>query len=41
MHAAALSSVGSSRVPFTAWKHEERNRFKDRQMYFLKLQGVA
>ena len=26
-------------MPFTAWKHEERNRHKYRQMYLLKLQG--
>ena len=26
---------------FTAWKHEERNRHKDRQMYLIKLQGDA
>jgi hypothetical protein len=24
-----------SGVPFTAWKHEERNRHRDRQMYLL------
>ena len=28
-------------MPFTARKHEERNRNKDRQMYLPKLQGVA
>ena len=28
-------------MPFTAWKHEERNRHTSRQMYLLKLQGVA
>ena len=22
-------------MPFTAWKHEERNRHRDRQMYLL------
>ena len=29
--------VGSNEMPFTAWKHEERNRRKDRQKYLLKI----
>ena len=33
--------VGSNGTPFTEWKHEERNRHKDRQMYLIKLQWVA
>jgi hypothetical protein len=27
-------------VPFTAWKHEERNRHRDRKMYLLKFRRL-
>jgi hypothetical protein len=27
-------------VPFTAWKHEERNRHRDRQMYLLNFRRL-
>ena len=27
-------------MPFTAWKHEERNRHRDRQMYLQKFRGL-
>ena len=33
--------VGSNGMPITAWKDDERNRHKDRQMYLIKLQWVA
>ena len=27
-------------MPFTAWKHEERNRHRDKKNLFSKFQGV-
>ena len=27
-------------MPFTAWKHEERNRHRDRQMYIQKFRRL-
>ena len=35
------SRVGSNEMPFTAWKHTERNRHRDRKKYSFELQGVA
>ena len=32
--------VGSSGVPFTAWKDEERNRQRNRQMYLLNFRRL-